>query len=72
MQKVLEKKEIKLAKEDFDALLQGKKKASELMPLPIGLRPPKHGYEGIKRHFNDGGALGYRGTKINDLIKRMV
>ena len=38
------------------------------------LHPPRGGFErkGIKKSFNIGGALGYRGQKINDLIKRMV
>lgn len=38
------------------------------------LSPPRGGFErrGIKNAFNDGGALGYRGDKINDLIKKMV
>ncbi|MFW6378874.1 MAG: hypothetical protein ACOCZV_02530 [Nanoarchaeota archaeon] len=38
------------------------------------LAPPKGGYErkGIKVAFGNGGALGDRGDKINDLIKRMV
>ncbi|MBU0471431.1 MAG: uL30 family ribosomal protein [Nanoarchaeota archaeon] len=38
------------------------------------LAPPKGGFErkGIKKSYNVGGALGYRGTKINDLIKRML
>lgn len=38
------------------------------------LNPPKKGFEkkGIKHSFKEGGALGYRGAKINDLIKRMV
>ena len=35
------------------------------------LHPPRKGYEGIKRSFNEGGALGYRGDKINQLIRRM-
>jgi len=30
-----------------------------------------HGRKGIKKPFSVGGALGYRGEKINDLIKRM-
>lgn len=37
----------------------------------LRLHPPKKGYEGIKRPFSLGGALGYRGNKINDLVKRM-
>lgn len=38
------------------------------------LSPPKGGFErrGIKRQFKSGGALGYRGKKINDLIKKML
>jgi large subunit ribosomal protein L30 len=37
------------------------------------LHPPSRGYErgGIKRHFSVGGALGYRGEGINDLLIRM-
>jgi large subunit ribosomal protein L30 len=38
------------------------------------LQPPRKGFErkGIKTPFSKGGALGYRGEKINDLIKRMI
>ena len=38
------------------------------------LNPPRKGFErkGIKHSFQQGGALGYRGTAINDLIKRMI
>ena len=36
------------------------------------LNPPKRGYEGIKRSFVKGGALGYRGKEINKLIERML
>lgn len=36
------------------------------------LHPPVRGYEGIKRPFRTGGALGYRGAEINTLIKRML
>lgn len=38
------------------------------------LSPPRKGFgrKGIKHSFQQGGALGYRGDKINDLIKRMV
>ncbi len=50
----------------------GLKKAG-LKPV-FRLAPPRKGYErkGIKKHFTVGGALGYRGEKINDLIKRMI
>lgn len=38
------------------------------------LHPPRKGYgrKGIKVPFKVGGGLGYRGEKINDLIKRML
>jgi large subunit ribosomal protein L30 len=36
------------------------------------LSPPKKGYEGIKRSFTNGGALGYRGKEINKLLERMI
>src|SRR3989338_7179806 len=38
------------------------------------LQPPRGGYErkGTKVGYQAGGALGYRGIKINDLIKRMI
>ncbi|MCL2318059.1 MAG: 50S ribosomal protein L30 [Methanomassiliicoccaceae archaeon] len=36
------------------------------------LHPPIKGYEGIKRPYKNGGALGYRGKDINDLINRML
>ncbi len=38
------------------------------------LNPPRGGYErkGIKTPFSLGGALGNRGDKINDLIKKMI
>lgn len=38
------------------------------------LNNPKGGFErkGIKMPFSEGGVLGYRGKKINDLIKRML
>ena len=38
------------------------------------LNAPRKGFgrKGIKYSYQNGGALGYRGEKINDLIKRMV
>jgi large subunit ribosomal protein L30 len=40
----------------------------------IRLAPPRKGYgrRGIKHSFVNGGSLGYRGDKINDLLKRMM
>jgi large subunit ribosomal protein L30 len=38
------------------------------------LKPPSKGFErkGIKLGFKEGGALGYRGEKINELLERMI
>jgi large subunit ribosomal protein L30 len=38
------------------------------------LSPPKKGFErkGIKKTFKEGGALGYRGEKIKELISKMI
>lgn len=38
------------------------------------LQPPRGGFgrKGIKIPFNIGGGIGYRGPKINDLIRRML
>jgi large subunit ribosomal protein L30 len=49
-------------------------KDSKLKKKFYRLNSPKKGYgrKGIKVPFSTGGALGYRGDKINDLIKRMM
>ncbi len=36
------------------------------------LHPPSGGFRGIKRGYNEGGDLGYRGIAINELILRML
>ncbi len=38
------------------------------------LSPPKGGFErkGTKKGFGEHGALGYRGAKINELIRKMI
>jgi large subunit ribosomal protein L30 len=56
------------------AILDKKFKYKEIPNVkPIfRLSPPKKGYEGIKRSFKNGGALGYRGKEINKLIGRMM
>ncbi len=38
------------------------------------MHPPRGGFErkGIKKSYNAGGVLGYRGSAINDLLKRML
>lgn len=56
------------------SIADGKAKFSDLKDMKpvLRLHPPRKGYEGIKRPFSLGGALGYRGEKINELIRRMI
>lgn len=56
--------------EETLALLKKKKGESKY----YNLNSPRKGYgrKGIKRDFVNGGALGYRGAAINDLVKRML
>lgn len=51
-----------------------KKDGKEAMKPYFRLHPPRGGFErkGIKVPFSLGGAMGYRGDKIKDLIKRML
>lgn len=37
----------------------------------LRLHPPRKGYRPIKRTFQQGGALGYHGAQINDLLYKM-
>ncbi len=61
---------VKLAK----AIYEGKEKFADMKDAkPVfRLHPPLRGYEGIKRSYKAGGALGYRGEAINDLIVKML
>ena len=70
--RVLKKKGAKATKEDIDALISGEKRAKEVLKLPIRLKPPRHGFESTKLSYPNGGAVGYRGEAINDLLKRMA
>ena len=59
-----------------EALEQNKLKLKDIPGVKtfFRLKPPIHGFErkGIKAQFSLGGALGYRGENINDLIRRML
>lgn len=57
-----------------DEVLQLLEKKREGKKKFIRLAPPLKGFErgGIKKSFKQGGALGYRGKNINDLLKRMI
>ncbi|MEM0160611.1 MAG: 50S ribosomal protein L30 [Thermoplasmata archaeon] len=43
----------------------------EIKPL-FRLSPPKGGYGKTKRSHKEGGALGYQGKEINNLVKNMI
>lgn len=55
--------------DDVIKLLESRKKG-----VFYALCSPKRGFarKGIRMPFNKGGDLGYRGNKINDLLKRMI
>jgi len=61
-------------KKFVEAVVEGKAKYSSLKDMKpvIRLHPPRKGLEGIKRSFAIGGALGYRGGEINELLRRMI
>jgi large subunit ribosomal protein L30 len=53
---------------------RGKKGKDGKLKKIFHLHPPRGGFErkGIKHSYTQGGALGYRGAKINALIKKML
>ncbi len=56
-----------------DKLLEDLKKKYDNKKKVYRLAPPRGGHKkGIKLSYKAGGALGYRGKDINDLIKRMM
>ncbi|MEM1508760.1 MAG: 50S ribosomal protein L30 [Thermofilaceae archaeon] len=58
-----------------EALLSGTASLDKLPSFkPVfRLHPPKGGFKRtIKKHYNDGGELGYRGYKINELLLTMI
>jgi len=62
--------------EEFaEKVINGEMKLKDLPNIkPVfRLHPPRGGLKGSKkRSFKEGGALGYRGEKINELIERML
>lgn len=71
--RLLKSKELAVKEADVRALLGGEKTVKDLeIGMPFRMHPPKHGYEGIKKGYGEGGALGNRGAEINKLIARML
>lgn len=56
------------------ALVKGEAEYKDIKGIKpvIRLHPPRKGYEGLKRSYSEGGALGYRGHDIDALIDRML
>jgi large subunit ribosomal protein L30 len=52
-------------------LNQGMIRVAGLKPL-VRLRAPKGGWRSTKKPFSLGGALGYRGRAINELVRQML
>jgi len=72
---VLKKAGFKNIEELADAVSSGKINLRETGVKPVfRLRPPRKGHArgGIKKDFTVGGALGYRGEAINQLIGKMI
>ena len=71
------KAKTKLSAQDFvKEFFAFKKELRDIHGLKLFFRlnPPVKGFEikGTKKPFSQGGALGYRKDKINELIKRMI
>ncbi|ASA76954.1 50S ribosomal protein L30 [Thermococcus sp. 5-4] len=70
------KEKLGMTIEEFaEKVVAGEMKLTDLPNIkPVfRLHPPRGGLRGSKkRSFKEGGALGYRGERINDLIERML
>jgi len=62
----------KKLQEALDKLMNEEVPLKDFINPPFRLHPPVKGYEGIKRPYQLGGALGYRGKDVNELIERML
>jgi large subunit ribosomal protein L30 len=58
--------------ETFKSVSEGKKNVKDIIKMPVRMNPPRKGYESTKKGYSEGGASGYRGEKINELIGRMA
>ncbi len=67
--KIIKKKlKIENPEKKAEKILKGEEK------VVFHLRPPSKGFErgGIKKFYKEGGAIGYRGSDINQLLGRMI
>ena len=69
---LLEKRaKVENVEEAINKLKEGTK-LKEITNPCIRLHPPRKGYKSIKRPYKLGGAAGYRGKDINELIRRIL
>ena len=68
---LLERAGVENVEEAVNKIKEGAK-LKEVATPSIGLHPPRKGYKSIKKPFKLGGSSGYRGEKINELIRRML
>ena len=62
-----------ISEEVLKKLLEKKKPQKQTEKKIIFRLPnPKKGFKSIKKGFNQGGDLGYRGDKINELLERII
>ena len=70
---VAENSDYKSIEELANALVNSEVKLDDVGIKPVfRLHPPRKGYEDIRVSINEGGSLGYRGSEIIDLGKRML
>ena len=73
--KVLENMKVKNIEEIAKKILEGKASLRQLEMKPVfRLSPPRKGHNrgGVKKSYAVGGALGYRASDINALLKKMM
>jgi large subunit ribosomal protein L30 len=65
-----------ITEETYNTLVQkrGEKDAAGKIKPHFHMHPPRGGFErgGIKHSFQQGGALGYRGAKMDELVRKML
>jgi large subunit ribosomal protein L30 len=54
------------------AVIKGAKLEESGVKPVFRLHPPRKGYENIKKTYNEGGSLGYRGESIEELMNKMI
>ena len=73
--KVMDKMKVKGVEEIAKKILEGKATLRQLEMKPIfRLSPPRKGHNrgGVKKSYAVGGALGYRASDINALLRKMM